>query len=80
MILIGLINVALGYLSWPDTPFDRTPERIIPVLPVSQYARHRDAGPVDATTDAKVDAATDAKVDTATDAGVDAGSGSAAPR
>jgi hypothetical protein len=59
MILIGLINIGLGYCSWPDTPFDRTPERIIPVLPISEFARP-DAGP-DAQTDGRsIDATIDA--------------------
>jgi hypothetical protein len=55
MILIGMINVALGYCSWPDTPFDRVPERIIPVLPISQFARP-DAGPDGGSLDAAQDA------------------------
>ncbi len=60
MILIGIINVGLGYLMWPDTPLDRVPERIVPVIPTSQFARPpRDAGP-DAAIDAMPDAAIDA--------------------
>lgn len=45
MLLIGAINLGLGYCSWPDTPFDRTPERIIPQLPVSEFARPASAPP-----------------------------------
>lgn len=47
MILIGIINVALGYCSWPGDSMDRVPDRIILDLPVSPYSRH-DAGPRDA--------------------------------
>jgi hypothetical protein len=69
MILIGMINVALGYCSWPDTPFDRVPERIIPVLPISQFARP-DAGPDAGPDGGSLDAAQDAP----------AGAAPAAPR
>ena len=51
MILIGIINVALGYCSWPGDSMDRVPDRIILDLPVSPYSRH-DAGPPDAGRDA----------------------------
>ncbi|MEZ4360169.1 MAG: hypothetical protein R3B48_08310 [Kofleriaceae bacterium] len=44
MVLIGAINVSLGYCTWPDTPLDRTPERIIPQIPVSQFERPADGG------------------------------------
>ena len=43
MILIGLINLLLGYCAWPDTPMDHTPDAIQLKLPVSPYER-RDAG------------------------------------
>ena len=34
MVALGVANVALGYLLWPDVPGeDLPPERIIPVLP-----------------------------------------------
>ena len=40
MILIGLLNVAIGYCVWPGSDkVYRTPEQIVPVLPVL----HRDA-------------------------------------
>lgn len=58
MILIGIINVAIGYWMWPDTPLDRVPERIVPVIPTSQFAKPpRDAG-ADATPDAALEATT----------------------
>lgn len=51
MILIGAINLLIGYWSWPETSMDRTPEQIKLQLPVSPYERPdaaaRDAGPVD---------------------------------
>lgn len=53
MIAIGVVNVTLGYLLWPDEPMDRTPERIIPQLPAPSVAPGepaavpRDAGPPD---------------------------------
>ena len=53
MILIGIVNLALGYWMWPDTPLDRVPERIIPVVPKSPYEKPMvDAGPDAATPDA----------------------------
>ena len=65
MILIGIINVAIGYWMWPDTSLDRVPERIIPVVPRSQYERPMlDAGP-DASPDAALDASGDAASDAA---------------
>jgi hypothetical protein len=48
MLLIGAINLTLGYCSWPSTSMDRVPERIILQLPVSPYATpaaSADAGP-----------------------------------
>lgn len=68
MLLIGAINVGLGYCSWPGPSMDRTPDRIIPVLPISEFARP-DAGPIDAgSIDAKGDARIDAKGDEPTPA------------
>jgi hypothetical protein len=59
MILIGIINVAIGYWMWPDTSLDRVPERIVPVVPRSQYAKPAsDAGA--ASPDARIDASSDA--------------------
>jgi hypothetical protein len=72
MLLIGAINVGLGYCSWPGPSMDRTPDRIIPVLPISEFARP-DAGPIDAgSIDAKIDAKIDATIDARSDAKVDA--------
>ncbi len=48
MVLIGFINVLIGYCAWPGDQMDRVPERIIPKLPVSEFARPSDAGPSDA--------------------------------
>jgi hypothetical protein len=49
MILIGVMNVAIGYCAYPgDKVVYRRTEQIIPVLPVL----HRDAAPAPASPDA----------------------------
>jgi hypothetical protein len=49
MIVIGTINVAIGFCAWPGGDVDsRVPERIIPVLPTRDAATDAAAAPATA--------------------------------
>jgi hypothetical protein len=51
MIVIGILNVAIGYCAWPGSDVDsRVPERIVPVLPSLRDGAPPDAAFADAAT------------------------------